>query len=188
MAIRNRASTCRPNPPPGAAKSLLISAGSGARILANNRVEPRITHGISHCAPPPLRGWADTNQSSGGDPDPRLPGTGTVRSAARPPLQRPSRSPEGEKIVGDALDAMYAACRVLAARGLTGALEVWNVGSAFPAIYVRNVAAAARFTVREDRLRGPTLVRYRPRFASGVPPTRRRAASSLARLNPGIPR
>ena len=39
-------------------------------------------------------------------------------------------SPDGEQIVTDALDAEFAACRVLVARGVSGRLEIWRPGTA----------------------------------------------------------
>jgi hypothetical protein len=73
-------------------------------------------------------------------------------------------TPAGEKIVANAFDPEYAACRALVARGLTGRLEVWRPGSAFPVVVVPDIAKGARLTIREDARRGPCLVKYRPRF------------------------
>jgi hypothetical protein len=71
---------------------------------------------------------------------------------------------DGELIVRNALDAEYAACRVLRKRGITGALTVWHVGSPHPSMYIRDIAVAARLTLREDRHYGPTVRKYRRIF------------------------
>ena len=83
-------------------------------------------------------------------------------------------SPDGERIVANSLDATFAACRVLVARGVSGPLEVWHVGSTFAAMHIRDLVAAARLTVRESGSRGPTLIRYRPRSGSTAPVRRSR--------------
>jgi hypothetical protein len=73
-------------------------------------------------------------------------------------------APDGEKIVANAFDPEYAACRALVARGVAGRLEVWRPGSTFPAMVIRDIAKGARLTIREDARRGPCVVKYRPRF------------------------
>lgn len=70
-------------------------------------------------------------------------------------------SPDGEKLVTDALDVEFAACRALKARGVTGRIETWRPGSTAPAMLVADTAEAATWTIREDERRGPSLVKYR---------------------------
>jgi hypothetical protein len=59
-------------------------------------------------------------------------------------------SPDGEQIVTDALDVEFAACRALAARGVTGRMETWRPGSAHPDMLIADIAEAAAWTIREN--------------------------------------
>jgi hypothetical protein len=86
-------------------------------------------------------------------------------------------SPDGEKLVTNALDVEYAACRALRARGITGPMETWRPGSATPAMFIADIAEAATWTIREDERRGPSLVKYRAWSETG--PDRRPSPSSV---------
>jgi hypothetical protein len=69
---------------------------------------------------------------------------------------------DGELIVTNALDVEYAACRALKARGITGKMETWHVGSAVPAMHLPDICDAAGWTVRECPRQGLRLVNYQP--------------------------
>ena len=58
----------------------------------------------------------------------------------------------GERIVTDAIGVEYAACRVLAARGVTGRLETWRPGAPHASMVIRDIEEAAD-SVRENRAR-----------------------------------
>jgi hypothetical protein len=71
-------------------------------------------------------------------------------------------SPDGEQIVTNASDVGYAACRALKARGVTGRMETWHVGSAHLAMLFPDICEAAEWTVRECPKRGLRRVRHKP--------------------------
>ena len=73
---------------------------------------------------------------------------------------------DGEQIVTDAIDAEYAACRVLAARGVTGRLETWRTEAAHASMVIHDIEDAAKLTVRENRAQGPSVIRYQS-FVAG---------------------
>jgi hypothetical protein len=59
------------------------------------------------------------------------------------------------------------ACRELLAKGITGRLEVWRLGAAFPAM-ILDIETGARLTVAETEIAGPRFLRWRP-FSTGEP-------------------
>jgi hypothetical protein len=71
-------------------------------------------------------------------------------------------SPDGERIVADALDVEFAACRALKARGVTGRVETWRAGSTSASLFINDIDEAAEMTVREDATRVVQRVKYRP--------------------------
>jgi hypothetical protein len=71
-------------------------------------------------------------------------------------------SPDGEQIVTNALDVGHAACRALKARGITGSMETWHVGSVHPAQLFPDISEAAEWTVRECPKQGLRRVKYQP--------------------------
>jgi hypothetical protein len=83
-------------------------------------------------------------------------------------------SPEGELLVTDALDVEFAACRALKARGVTGRLEAWRPGAAYPDLLIADIGETAGRTIREDERRGPTIVQHKPWSQTGL---HRRSAS-----------
>jgi hypothetical protein len=78
-------------------------------------------------------------------------------------------APDGERIVTDALDVEFAACRALKARGVTGRMETWWIGSSAAAVVIQDINEAAELTVREDATHPPSLARYRPWPKMAVP-------------------
>jgi hypothetical protein len=79
-------------------------------------------------------------------------------------------SPDGEQIVTDALDVEYAACRALKARGVSGRMETWWVGSTTAALLIHDIDEAAELTIREDATRALSIIRYRPFPGEAVAP------------------
>lgn len=76
----------------------------------------------------------------------------------------------GEALLRSCRDPVYDTCRVLAAAGRSGILEVWRVSSAYPSMRV-DIALGSKVTVRETATEGPRLVRWRP-FDAALPPRR----------------
>jgi hypothetical protein len=79
-------------------------------------------------------------------------------------------NPDGPTIVEDALDPEHAACRVLQKSGVSGSLEVWDQERPYARMRIRSIAAAARITTRDDNVRGPIAVKYRPLTLRVGPP------------------
>lgn len=86
-------------------------------------------------------------------------------------FQRTGFTPTGERYMaslGDDVlcrsvrEPIFAACRALVARGLTGRAEFRRPGDAAAAMIVPDIVAAAGRTVRETATAGPFLTRYRP--------------------------
>jgi hypothetical protein len=77
-------------------------------------------------------------------------------------------SPDGGRIVTDALDVEFAACRALKARGATGRMETWRPGSTYPDMLIADIAEAATGTILENERRGPNRVKHRPWAETGL--------------------
>jgi hypothetical protein len=63
----------------------------------------------------------------------------------------------GETLIAATRCPEFDAARALLARGITGRLEVWRPGAAFPAM-ILDIVKAATLTVREDERRRPEIV------------------------------
>src|SRR5262245_36521442 len=72
---------------------------------------------------------------------------------------------QGAVLIDETTNPEVEGCRTLLARGVTGCLEVWRPGKAYPDMLVRDIAKAAEWTVEENEEHGPRFVRYRPRPA-----------------------
>jgi hypothetical protein len=67
----------------------------------------------------------------------------------------------GNLLVDSSRYPEFDACRALLALGLTGKVEVWRHGAAFPAMRI-DIERGARLTISETEDHGPRLVRWRP--------------------------
>lgn len=76
------------------------------------------------------------------------------------------RLESGELLLGKSDEPIYDACRQLAARGVTGRLEVWRAGKRHADVIVRDVVRAAGWTIEETAKVGPRLRRHRPMTAT----------------------
>jgi hypothetical protein len=65
------------------------------------------------------------------------------------------------EILLEGRDPELAACRALLARGITGRLEVWRPGTAFPSMRI-DIARAAQLTAEEGFSVGPRFRRWTP--------------------------
>lgn len=72
----------------------------------------------------------------------------------------------GELLLGKSDEPIYGACRLLAARGVTGRLEVWRSGKRHADVIVRDIVRAAGWTIEETAKVGPRLRRHRPMTAT----------------------
>jgi len=72
----------------------------------------------------------------------------------------------GELLLGKSDEPIYDACRQLAARGVTGRLEVWRSGKRHADVIVRDIVRAAGWTIEETAKVGPRLRRHRPMTAT----------------------
>ena len=70
-------------------------------------------------------------------------------------------SPGGELLIQDSLVPFCDAARVLLARGVGGAIELWDPERPFPRLR-GGIEELARQTVREDEKTGPQFVVWRP--------------------------
>lgn len=71
----------------------------------------------------------------------------------------------GELLLGKSDEPIFDACRQLAARGVTGRLEVWRAGKRHADVIVRDIVRAAEWTIEETAKVGPRLRRHRPMTA-----------------------
>src|SRR5262245_18097345 len=69
---------------------------------------------------------------------------------------------QGAVLLEDCWNPEFTACRELAARGVTGRLEVWRPGAAYPAMIVPDIEVGARWTVVESDKEGPVIKRWVP--------------------------
>jgi hypothetical protein len=67
----------------------------------------------------------------------------------------------GAVLIDGSRNPEFDACRALQAKGITGKLEVWRAGAAYPAMLL-DIEAGAGLTVAETDREGPRLVRWRP--------------------------
>jgi hypothetical protein len=74
----------------------------------------------------------------------------------------------GEEIVAQSWSPMYAACRALKARGLSGPVEFSRTGVAHPCAIIRDLVAGAELRIVEDEWRGPVLRKWQPFDKGGV--------------------
>lgn len=72
----------------------------------------------------------------------------------------------GELLLGKSDEPIFDACRQLAARGVTGRLEVWRAGKRHADVIVRDIVRAAGWTIEETAKAGPRLRRHRPMTAT----------------------
>lgn len=72
----------------------------------------------------------------------------------------------GELLLGKSDEPIFDACRQLAARGVTGRLEVWRAGKPHADVIVRDIVRAAGWTIEETAKVGPRLRRHRPMTAT----------------------
>lgn len=72
----------------------------------------------------------------------------------------------GELLLGKSDEPIFEACRQLAARGVTGRLEVWRSGKRHADVIVRDIVRAAGWTIEETAKIGPRLRRHRPMTAT----------------------
>src|SRR5262249_45938591 len=71
----------------------------------------------------------------------------------------------GETLIESTRNPEYDACRALLAKGVTGRLEVWRVGTTFPASSI-DIERGARWTILETERESPRIVRWRS-FGAG---------------------
>ncbi len=71
-------------------------------------------------------------------------------------------APDGEIILAAATEPMFAACRALKDRGLTGAVQFWRPGKAAPDFVIRDLASGAGLTVTENTRTGPRIAKWQP--------------------------
>lgn len=72
----------------------------------------------------------------------------------------------GELLLGKSDEPIYDACRQLAARGVTGRLEVWRAGKRHADVIVRDIVRAGGWTIEETAKVGPRFRRHRPMTAT----------------------
>ena len=72
----------------------------------------------------------------------------------------------GELLLGKSDEPIFDACRQLAARGVTGRLEVWRSGKRHADVIVRDIVCAGGWTIEETAKVGPRLRRHRPMTAT----------------------
>jgi hypothetical protein len=91
----------------------------------------------------------------------------------------------GNVLVDSSRYPEFDACRALLALGLTGKVEVWRPGAAFPAMRI-DIERGARLTVSETEDHGPRMVRCRPaptrELRDGDPRAAHRPPGALAEL------
>jgi hypothetical protein len=68
----------------------------------------------------------------------------------------------GAVLVASSRTPEFDACRVLLAKGITGQLEVWHTGAAFPALGL-DITKGAGLTVEESDRVGPRFARWQSR-------------------------
>src|SRR5262249_35915008 len=66
----------------------------------------------------------------------------------------------GERLIESTRNPEYDACRALLAKSITGRLEIWRAGAAFPASSI-DIGRGARWTVLETERESPRMVRWR---------------------------
>ena len=66
----------------------------------------------------------------------------------------------GGVLIGNTRNPEYDACRVLLAMGITGRLEIWHPGVAYPASAI-DIERGARWTILETERESPRIVRWR---------------------------
>jgi hypothetical protein len=67
----------------------------------------------------------------------------------------------GGVLVESSRNPEFDACRALRALGLTGRVDVWRPGAAFPAMSI-DIERGARLTISETDDHGPRLTRWHP--------------------------
>lgn len=72
----------------------------------------------------------------------------------------------GELLLGKSDEPIFDACRQLAARGVTGRLEVWRAGKPHADVIIRDIVCAGGWTIEETAKVGPRLRRHRPMTAT----------------------
>ncbi len=71
-------------------------------------------------------------------------------------------TPEGEVLVSSKREPVFAVCRVLAGRGLSGGVAFYSPGSDRPRLIVRDLERAAGYRVKETAQVGPKLEKWAP--------------------------
>ena len=69
---------------------------------------------------------------------------------------------DGEVIVAKAPDPAFAACRAMKAMGLSGRVEFYRPGVAYPGLIVHDLDKGARLRVVETEQEGPVIKHWRP--------------------------
>jgi hypothetical protein len=74
----------------------------------------------------------------------------------------------GEEIVAQSWSPMFAACRALKARGLSGPVEFFRTGVPRSCAIIRDLVEGAEMRIVEDECRGPVLRKWKPFGKAGV--------------------
>ena len=82
-----------------------------------------------------------------------------VGAGARGELWRVEHA--GIELIASTREPFFDACRALAALGITGMVEMWHAGAAFPSMR-GDITRCATLTVLESAKSGPRLGRWQP--------------------------
>ena len=69
--------------------------------------------------------------------------------------------PTNETLIESTRNPEYDACRALWARGIAGRLEIWRVGTTYPASAI-NIERGSRWTILETERESPRIARRQP--------------------------
>jgi hypothetical protein len=69
---------------------------------------------------------------------------------------------DGEELVARSWSPMFAACRALKARGLSGRVEFFRAGVPHPCAIVRDLVQGAELRIHDDECQGPILKKWQP--------------------------
>jgi hypothetical protein len=95
------------------------------------------------------------------DVEPITPiGPSSLKGENRPQKYRVTY--RGETLIESTKEPVYASCRALVAKGLTGSLGIWG-GEKHARGLVRDIEKGAKLTIIESEKVGPKLALYQPR-------------------------
>lgn len=88
-------------------------------------------------------------------------GTAIYRVDLEPANANQWQAIRGGEIIATGKSVEFAACRVFHDLGITGFIETWHRGAAYPSMRIK-IDAGAKLSVSETEVHGPRLTAWRP--------------------------